>query len=482
MFTQDLKKESGGNAHSDSLCGCVVPGAHKKGALVFFAVYAPKAERVFLVGSFNLWSDAHPLSHVGAGMWETCLPLSEIRDGDTYKFKICEEGREIYVTDPYAVENDGPPHFNSVYRYIPDELSHTYENEDHVGCLGMPVNIYEVRADLMTGTRGSAHYRDIARETVPYLLQMGFTHICLSGVFESYYDHAHAHGEQAYFAPHREQGGVEELREMIHVMHASGIGVLLDWHVSHIPEDVTGERFLVDNALYWLELYGMDGFVIGGDDAVCGEALSRLICEIKKEKTDAYFIARDADSTAKMMGADTTVKACDAYCSRFSTPENGSDRMRMQMAARAYLAFLEGRMITYMGCEIGMCRNDIEEKDIGPRTAETGGNARFQLFVSDLNSLYLSHESLWQRDRRVRFLSKKDGGIAVIECASDSDRVLLAVDLSGRGGEITLPIADGEGIILDTSSQRYGQDGRMTGQGLRGGVATLQAYGAIVLG
>lgn len=483
MFTQGLRKEGEIVELSHGLCDRVCPGARKRGARVFFMISAADAESVWLVGSFNGWGNSHPLSRTPSGTWETSLSVSEIKDGDAYKFKICASGCEIYVTDPYAVENDGPPHFNSVYRDISDELPHTYENEDHVGCLGIPVNIYEIRTDKWSSGNGAARYGEMANETLPYILQMGYTHICLSGVYENYYDHAHTRGEQAYFAPHREQGGIDELRELVHSMHALGVGVLLDWRISHVPEEVAGERFLIDNALYWLDIYGIDGFMIGGD-ATDADTLSRIIDAIKSEKTEAYFIAREVDSNARIAGVDAVVKDCDALCSMLATPKNDADRLRMKMAARAYLAFLEGRMTTCMGCEIGQARWDAEEIGIDAALADKRENACLQLFVSDLNSLYLSRSCLWQSDRRIRMLSGyEDSGIAVLECSCEDGRLVLAVDLSGRGGDTYLPEYEGLSLLLSSCAQRYGGEEReVFSKNSRGAVVTLQSYGVAVLG
>ena len=471
MFTRGLDKERSGNATSLGHCECVCPGAHRLGARVFFAVYAPQAERVFLVGSFNGWGDSHPMTSEKGDIWVTDISSRDIKDGDTYKFKICKGGCEIYVTDPYAVENGGPPHFNSVYRDISDELSHTYENEEHFGCLGMPLNIYEIRADLIKQGGKASLYCDIARDYTPYILQMGYTHVCLSGVFECYYDHAHSHGEQAYFAPHRDQGGVDGLRSLVHSMHASGIGVLLDWVVEHIPEDATGERFLADNALYWLDTYGIDGFLIGGG-AVRGDALSRLIREVRSEREEAYFITRDFDIYGSVAGINAAVRDCDAYAS-------GAMDVRALMAARAYLIFLDGKTITYSGCELEVVGEDAIKQGIDPSLSERRENAFLQLFTSDLSELYLSHECLWACDRRVKVTRSRDGYIAVIECSSGEDRLILAVDLSGRGGDVKLPCAAGTNVLLDTPSQRYGA---RRGNDLHGDTVTLEPFGAVALG
>ena len=487
MYSQGFVEERGENNLSQCLCaGCVVPGARRRGARVFFAIQTTDAESVWVVGSFNSWQETHPMVKSESGIWETSLRLSEISDGDTYKFKICAGGREIYVTDPYALENDGPPHFNSVYRDISDELSHTYDSEEHVGCLGMPVNIYELRADKWSQDKKALHYGDIAREILPYVLQMGYTHVCLAGIFEDYYDHAHAHGEHAYFAPHKEQGGIVELRELVHAIHASGIGVLLDWKIDALPDDVTGESFLIDNALYWINVYGIDGFVIGSGDGVDEDALSRIIHALKSEKTEAYFIARDMRKCACPTCTDTAVKDCDAYCYKFASPKNEKENLRMKMAARAYLAFMEGRMTTHMGCDIGQARWDAEENGIDPRLSDKSDNAMFQLYVSDLNSIYLSYESLWRCDRRVRVITDGvDRSVAVIECACDcdTDRLLLAVDLLGNGGNAYIPDEEGLSVLICSQSQRYGGDGKdPVSQGALGVTVSLSAYGAVVLG
>lgn len=469
MLTREFRKEGDMSYTSDDLCACVCGGARKMGANIFFSVFAPHADGVWISGSFNGWGDSHPFTKDENGIWSIALSYNEISDGDSYKFKLRSGGREAYITDPYASEIGEPPHFNSVYRDMEGHCDRI-EGERCEGVIDLPINIYEMRADKWSGGNGIATYFEMAQEALPYILQMGYTHVSLSGICDEYYDHAHGHGETAYFAPRREQGGVLGLHRLIGAMRSLGIGVLMDLQIGHIPDNAESKSFLTDNALYWLDNYGIDGFLVRDS------SFAEIIEDIKSKRSGVLFAATDGASDV-----DVCLKDCDAYADLFAVPQSHAGHIKAKMAMRAYCAFVFGKMITHMGCENGQTRLDAQENGIDTSLLNNKGNAALQLFISDLDQIYLLNECLWRIDREIKVsVGREKNKIATVECSYLDEKIFLAVDLSGDGGEVALPYSEDFEMLLDSSSPRYGGANGLCSPICRDRLI-LQPYGAVAL-
>ena len=269
---------------------------------VHFAVWAPNAERVSVVGDFNTWDGRrHPMRKRGAtGVWEIFVPgLSE---GTLYKYEIRAAGGAIMPlkADPVGFGSEHPPANSSVVRSLARRNWHDSAWMDARGPkqnIDAPISIYEVhlpswrKAD--NGQRPLS-YIELASQLIDYVEWMGFTHIEFMPLSEFPFDGSWGYQPVGLFAPTIRMGTPDELRVLVNAAHERGIGVLLDWVPGHFPSDAHGlghfdgtalyehsdpregfhqdwntliynfgrvevANFLYSNALYWLEEFHVDG-------------------------------------------------------------------------------------------------------------------------------------------------------------------------------------------------------------------------------
>ncbi|WP_051347143.1 1,4-alpha-glucan branching protein GlgB [Thiomicrorhabdus chilensis] len=267
---------------------------------VRFAVWAPSAERVSVVGDFNGWHGLrHPMRVLGgSGVWELFVP--GLRSGDIYKFEIRsrQTGLSFTKTDPYAQSMEYRPAtgcivYDSKHQWN-DQAWQEYLSE--FDWQKSPINIYEVHLGSWqkTDDGGFLNYRDIAHRLVEYVQWMGYTHIELLPVSEHPLDQSWGYQASGYFAPTSRFGSPDDFRYFVDYCHQHNIGVFLDWVPAHFPKDEfalgrydgtalyehedprRGEHqdwgtyifnfgrnevrnFLISNALYWLKELHIDG-------------------------------------------------------------------------------------------------------------------------------------------------------------------------------------------------------------------------------
>jgi len=211
---------------------------------VRFAVWAPNAERVSVVGTFNHWDGRHhPMSVRGdSGIWELFIP--ELRPGELYKYEILgRQTRELFLkTDPFGALFEHRPATASVtapkseFAWTDGEWIRRRGERDW---LREPMSIYEVH--LGSWRRGPAgrflSYREIAEQLGAYVADLGFTHVELLPITEHPLDESWGYQCTGYFAPTRRHGLPDGVRELVAELHARGIGVLLDWVPGHFPKD-----------------------------------------------------------------------------------------------------------------------------------------------------------------------------------------------------------------------------------------------------
>jgi 1,4-alpha-glucan branching enzyme len=270
---------------------------------VHFAVWAPNADWVSLVGDFNGWDGrVHPMRLIApGGIWEIFIP--NLPDGEKYKFEVrTRDGHLLKKTDPFGVSFEIPPQTASVVR----DISH-YSWKDEAwmrsrpaqgGWLQRPMSIYEVHlgswARVPEDEGRSLRYPELAARLVPYVKDMGFTHIELLPIMEHPFSGSWGYQVLGFFAPTSRYGSPEEFKAFVDAFHDAGIGVLLDWVPGHFPRDEHGlarfdgtalyehadprqgehqdwgtlifnygrnevRNFLLSNALFWLEEYHVDG-------------------------------------------------------------------------------------------------------------------------------------------------------------------------------------------------------------------------------
>lgn len=269
----------------------------------YFAVWAPNATEVSVVGNFNDWqAGVHPLfvRLDKSGIWEGFIP--HCKRGEVYKYAITGfGGKQIQKGDPYGHYWEKKPLTASItwnfdYTWNDD---HWVSNRDKYNSLSSPFSIYEVHlASWMRpdpfDEESYYSYWQIAERLVPYVKQMGFTHVEIMPVMEYPFDGSWGYQGTGYFAPTSRFGHPEEFMAMIDEFHKAGIGVILDWVPSHFPYDSHGlfmfdgthtyeyadmrkgyhpdwnsyifnykrgevKSFLISNARFWLDCFHVDG-------------------------------------------------------------------------------------------------------------------------------------------------------------------------------------------------------------------------------
>ena len=268
----------------------------------YFAVWAPNAERVFVIGSFNHWNkSSHPLRPRGnSGIWEGFIP--EAKRGALYKYLIYSRfmGYRVEKADPFSIFNEIPPKQASIVW----DLDYDWNDGRWLGerreknRLDKPMSIYEVhlgswRRHVEAGNR-SLSYREVAPQLADYVLHSGFTHVEFLPLMDHPFFGSWGYQITGYFAPSGNYGTPQDLMFLIDTLHQNGIGVILDWVPSHFPSDEHGlayfdgthlfehadprqgyhpewnsyifnygrhevRSFLISNALFWLDKYHVDG-------------------------------------------------------------------------------------------------------------------------------------------------------------------------------------------------------------------------------
>ncbi len=224
----------------------------------FFAVWAPNANWVSVIGDFNGWETArHPLRPRGSsGIWEGFIP--GVQRGATYKFHIGSHHRGYRVdkADPYGLLHETPPATASIvwdldYAWGDGEWMRTRAQRNR---LGAPMSIYEVHLGswMRVPEEGNRHltYRELADRLVPYVTEMGFTHVELLPIMEHPFFGSWGYQTTGYFAPSSRYGTPQDFMALIDRFHKAGIGVILDWVPSHFPSDAHGLAFFDGTHLY----------------------------------------------------------------------------------------------------------------------------------------------------------------------------------------------------------------------------------------
>jgi 1,4-alpha-glucan branching enzyme len=273
------------------------PMVHEGVSGVAFAVWAPNAGRVSVVGDFNYWDGRrHAMRVRGSGFWEIFLP--GVVPGQKYKFEIlCNDGRLLIKSDPYAVSAEVRPLTASVV-VDPSTFPPIAPAPAGINRYDGPMAIYEVHLGSWRRNPYMGNcwltYRELAEQLPEYVASMGFTHIELLPIAEHPFDASWGYQPTGIYAPTSRFGSPQDFCVLVDACHKAGVGVILDWVPGHFPDDNHGlaqfdgtalyehanamqgrhldwntliynygrrevANFLLANALYWIERFGIDG-------------------------------------------------------------------------------------------------------------------------------------------------------------------------------------------------------------------------------
>ncbi|NHN89013.1 1,4-alpha-glucan branching protein GlgB [Acetobacter conturbans] len=249
----------GRHFHADRLLGAH-PATLDHIAGVRFAVWAPNARRVSVIGDFNIWDGRrHPmrLRHT-AGVWELFLP--GLAAGARYKFEIMTHDGTILAqkADPFAHRTELPPATASIVAsdkpFAWTDKAWMTARAQHYAPAQAPLSIYEVHPPSWRRPQGNvdriATWQDLTRDLIPYVVENGFTHIELLPIMEYPFGGSWGYQSLALFAPTARHGSPEDFAAFINACHLAGIGVILDWVPAHFPNDVHGLACFDGTALF----------------------------------------------------------------------------------------------------------------------------------------------------------------------------------------------------------------------------------------
>ena len=327
-----------------------------------FAVWAPNADRVSVVGDFNVWDGCrHPMRRVGSsGVWEIFIP--SLGDGTHYKYEIAPgHGAPFMKADPVAFGAQHPPQTSSIVRDIDGYkwsdgkwMSQRADRQRR----DQPISIYEVHLGSWRRGEGNRRltYRELAKELVEYASWMGFTHLELMPVSEFPFDGSWGYQPVGMYAPTTRFGTPNDFRMLVESAHKAGLGVILDWVPAHFPSDAHGlaafdgthlyehadpregfhkdwntliynfgraevRNYLVANAVYWLSEYHADGLRVDAVASMLYRDYSREAGQWipnrdgGRENYEAIDFLKEMNTTvyAEVQGITTVAEESTAY-------------------------------------------------------------------------------------------------------------------------------------------------------------------------
>jgi len=299
---------------------------------VRFALWAPNADRVAIVGDFNHWDGRkHPMrAHGDSGVWELFIP--DIIAGAHYKYEIHNRhsGQLLLKSDPYAQFAELRP--GTASRVAPVS-SHTWNDATWLATraernwLQAPMNVYEIHAGSWRRHPDGRFYtyRELAEHLVPYVLDLGYTHIELMPINEHPLDESWGYQATGYFAPTSRFGSADDLRYFIDTCHQAGLGVLLDWVPAHFPQDAFALARFDGTALYehedprigFHQDWGTYIFNYGRN-----EVKSFLLSSAHYWLAEFHFDGLRVDAVASMLYLDYSREAGEWLPNKFGGREN----------------------------------------------------------------------------------------------------------------------------------------------------------------
>ena len=418
---------------------------------VYFAVWAPNAEAVSLVGNFNEWDEnATPMERLEPlGIYEIFLPGMKI--GDIYKYCVTTKaGYTILKADPYGFQAELRPNNASVIADISDfkwQDSRWMKKREKFDDKKDPMFVYEVHPgswkkheQTEEDVDGFYNYREMAHELAKYVKDMGYTHVELMGIAEHPFDGSWGYQVTNYFAPTSRHGSPEDFQYFINYLHQQNIGVILDWVPAHFPRDAFGlaefdgtclyeyadprkgehpdwgtkvfdygktevRNFLICNALFWLEKYHVDGLRV---DAVAsmlyldyGREDGQWVPNIYggNENLEAIEFFKHLNTIVKKRnpGIVMIAEESTAWPKVTDKAEYGGLDFSLKWNM-GWMTGHPGKKLLFMGQDFGQHREWSEERELDWFLLEKEPNHQLQLFVKELLHLYKSNKCLYEYD------------------------------------------------------------------------------------
>ena len=547
-------------------------GAHqsvedgKKG--MSFAVWAPHAASVFVIGTFNSWNEtANQMEKLGpGGIYKTFIP--DVGLGELYKFLIITpDGRKLYKADPFANQGEVRPGTASVTTDITNfkwSDSKWIEERSAQDPEKAPVAIYECHIGSWMKhpetEDGFYNYREFADRIVEYLKKLKYTHIELMGIAEHPFDGSWGYQVTGYYAPTSRYGTPEDFAYLVNKLHRNKIGVILDWVPAHFPKDAHGladfdgealfeypdprmgehpewgtkvfnyaksevKGFLITNALYWIKEFHVDGLRV---DAVASmlyldygrnpgewtpniygtnenldalEFLKHLNSVIKERNPGLLLVAQEnglwpelTDSVGNdHLGFDYKwsggwTKDLLEYLSKDPIErKNYHDQLTMSML----YAYCEHYILTLGSRDVGTLKDfadklpgSEEQKNAQIREAyaymilhpgckmmapDKDMPKELELFVKDLNNMYLAHPALYQLDDEydgfewVQLMKYEENVIVFMRKTEKPEETILAVcnfaAIPYENYNVGVPFAGKYKEIFNSDDKKYGGNG-----------------------
>ncbi len=473
-----------------------------------FRVWAPNASDVFLVGDFCGWEHGLGMRRVSdGGVFEITLSERNVSVGDKYKFKVVtRNGEHIYRADPYATATERQPADASVIggadRYAWRDATYLAYRRSGEACRSM--NIYELDISLWKRNADGSYlgYAQAATELAPYVKQMGYTHICLDGVFE-YIEDAEGRELYSYYAPSSRFGSPRDFAAFVDSMHEAGIGVLLKISAPAFPVralarfdgeplyecertpkfDVTKrevECYLISAACFWLDRYHIDGLNLDGLSEFLGprEGVKKYLAAtaffrklnsyIKESFEGVVMIADDVSARSGKTAISDGGLGFDAIRRPLSEKEgtptadevltlcaHGGQGYAYRRAELAYLMSSKGHKLTRMGEETG------QRAPLDWNFGAESGAAGLQLCAAELGQLLLRSRVL--REGSVEHIECGAEGVACYARVFGKERVTVLVNLTDKTFEnfsLEVPRAGTYKEIFNSDALPLGGEGR----------------------
>src|SRR5215217_784990 len=470
-----------------------------------FAVWAPNARAVRVVGDFNSWDGRlHPMRALGSsGIWELFIP--GVATGARYKYElVTPSGALTLKADPVAFAAELPPKTASVVytsAYTWDDAA-WMASRDRRNHLHGPMSTYEVH---LGSWRHGLSYRELADQLPDYVADLGFTHVEFMPVAEHPYAPSWGYQVSAYYAPTARFGTPDDLRHLIDRLHQRGIGVLVDWVPAHFPkdafalarfdgtalyEDLDAVRFLKDfNTVAYRE---HPGAMTVAEESTAWPSVSRPVYlgglgfgfkwNMGWMHDSLQYISKDP-IYRRFHHHQLTFSLIYAFSENFILPIShdevvhgkGSllgkmpgDTWRRFANLRAYLGYMwahPGKQLLFMGCELGQESEWSHERSIDWEALADPNHKGVQSLVADLNRVYREQAALWQQDSTPEGFSwidpndVDDNALSFIRWAADGRPLVCLCNFSPvprSEYRIGLPTVGRWVEVLNTDAETYG--------------------------